>query len=109
MKTPNYRSTCDHHLNDPAPLTAAAGAPISDPARTNARPTSRAGGRRSGRLAAIALLALTHAASAATVLWTGAGDGVAWNQAANWSNNVLPTASSDVAISGMGAKVTITR
>ena len=56
------------------------------------------GNRRAGRLAALALLALTHAASAATVLWTGAGDGVAWNQAANWSNNVLPTASSDVDI-----------
>ena len=67
------------------------------------------GSRRSSLLAALALLALTHAASAATVLWTGAGDGVAWNQAANWSNNVLPTASSDVVISGVGTKVTITR
>ena len=49
-------------------------------------------------------------ALAATNYWTGAGDGVAWNQAANWSNNLLPTASSDLVItSGAGTDVTITR
>jgi hypothetical protein len=43
----------------------------------------------------------------ATVSWDGGGDGVSWNQTANWSNNTLPTASDDALISGLSTKVTI--
>ena len=46
MKTPHHRAAPDYNLDAPAPLAAGGGAPIAAPARTNARPTSRAGGRR---------------------------------------------------------------
>ena len=49
MKTHNDQLTThrSYLVTTLPPATAAAGAPVSDPARTNARPTSRAGGRRS--------------------------------------------------------------
>ena len=47
-------------------------------------------------------------APAATILWTGGGDGVSWNNANNWSNNVPPAASDDAVISSVGTNVTIT-
>lgn len=36
--------------------------------------------------------------TAQTVTWTGAGDGVSWNQASNWSPAALPGAANDVVI-----------
>lgn len=39
-------------------------------------------------------------AAAATVTWSGAGDGLTWGSAANWAGGALPGANSDVVISG---------
>src|SRR5262249_36967151 len=36
-------------------------------------------------------------------VWTGAGDGVNWSDAGNWSNNALPTVADDVVIDKPGA------
>lgn len=46
---------------------------------------------------AVALLAASVAA-AAPVAWTGLGDGVSWNQGANWSGGVVPGPADDVTI-----------
>ena len=42
--------------------------------------------------------ALAASASGQTITWTGAGDGVTWGQAANWSPAQVPTAVNDVVI-----------
>jgi hypothetical protein len=36
-------------------------------------------------------------------VWTGAGDGMNWSDAGNWSNNTLPTVADDVVIDKPGA------
>ena len=46
-------------------------------------------------------------ARAATALWTGGGGDASWNNANNWSNNVLPMPSDDVVISSVSTNVTI--
>lgn len=58
-------------------------------------------------LAMFGLQAQTSKLSAATILWTGAGDGVSWNSSDNWSNDVPPTATDDAVIGGVGTNVTI--
>ncbi|MBP8261946.1 MAG: hypothetical protein KA118_20020, partial [Verrucomicrobia bacterium] len=57
--------------------------------------------------AAAAVLCWAWTGHSATVLWTGSGDGVSWHQAANWSNNILPSASDDAVIGGVATTVTI--
>ncbi|HRZ92819.1 MAG TPA: hypothetical protein P5022_07920, partial [Candidatus Paceibacterota bacterium] len=57
--------------------------------------------------AAAAVLCSVCLADSATVIWTGSGDGVSWHQAANWSNNILPSASDDAVIGGVATTVTI--
>ncbi len=39
---------------------------------------------------------MVSAVSAAQVTWTGTGDGVSWNDAANWSTSMVPAAGNDV-------------
>jgi len=41
-----------------------------------------------------------------SITWTGSGDGKSWTDAANWSNDKVPTASDDVAIN-LGSNPTI--
>jgi len=50
-------------------------------------------------LMVLGLLILSGApAKGALVVWTGGGGNDSWHDAANWSNNVLPSATSDVII-----------
>jgi len=49
----------------------------------------------------------TTTSFAATVIWTGAGDGISWTNLNNWSNNVLPTVTDDVLIGGVGTNTTL--
>src|ERR1039458_2439113 len=46
--------------------------------------------------------------NAATIIWTGAEDGVSWNSANNWSNSIAPAAVDDAVITGIATNVTIT-
>src|SRR5688500_5572284 len=52
-------------------------------------------------LTLFASLFLIHS-HAATVTWDGGGGNNAWETAANWSSNVLPTSADDVVITGTG-------
>ena len=51
------------------------------------------------RAAAAAVMMLAFAASALASDWTGAGDGLSWNDPGNWSDGVVP---------GPGDSVTVT-
>src|SRR5262245_52122159 len=55
--------------------------------------------------AAVWLVALTGAAAA--VVWDGGGDGTNWNQALNWSGDIVPAATNDVVIDVAGTNVVI--
>src|SRR5262245_52112143 len=41
---------------------------------------------------------LTSALASAQVTWTGGGDGISWNDAANWSSSTIPAATDDVVL-----------
>ena len=41
---------------------------------------------------------LVSAVASGQVTWTGSGDGTSWNNAANWSTNVVPGAADDVVL-----------
>jgi len=59
-------------------------------------------------LGALALGLHLNTARAATVMWTGGGDGTSWANAANWSGGAVPGPTSDVVItSGEGTTVVI--
>ena len=45
---------------------------------------------------------------AATVVWTGAGDGVSWYNPNNWSNSIPPVVTDAVVITGVSVTTTIT-
>lgn len=60
-----------------------------------------------GLIIAILSLLLGTSAFAATVTWSGSGDGVSWHQGANWSGGIVPPASSDVTISVPASNPTI--
>jgi hypothetical protein len=53
---------------------------------------------RLATFAGLLTLALGVSASGQTITWTGAGDGVNWGQAANWSPAQVPTVANDVVI-----------
>ncbi|MCZ7606990.1 MAG: hypothetical protein M5U25_13160 [Planctomycetota bacterium] len=54
---------------------------------------------------AVLLLGLTLAPAlgAATIVWSGAGDGTTWSQGANWVGGVAPTAADEASFDGTSA------
>src|SRR5690606_7586848 len=54
---------------------------------------------------AVLLLGLTlaPALSAATIVWSGAGDGTTWSQGTNWVGGVAPTAADEALFDGTSA------
>ena len=53
------------------------------------------------------ILALSPGTFAASVTWTGAGDGTSWGDANNWSGNKLPTLADDATIPVVSGNPTI--
>ncbi|MCB9935880.1 MAG: hypothetical protein H6840_09325 [Planctomycetes bacterium] len=50
-----------------------------------------------------AALLLTPALGAATIVWSGAGDGTTWSQGTNWVGGVAPTAADEASFDGTSA------
>jgi hypothetical protein len=48
-------------------------------------------------------LALAPALGAATIVWSGAGDGTTWSQGTNWVGGVAPTAADEASFDGTSA------
>jgi hypothetical protein len=87
--------------------TADAGAPASVPRRIEARHRQRAAApfARRALFEALEQRLLLSGDPLAAAHWDGGGDGVTWQDARNWSADLLPTADHAVVIDGLGPAI----